>query len=160
VVAKVSPQSKHSVIQFDLAAALNAYARPRRLGRAFPELRCTFAGRSLVPDIAFLTREQIALDTRGEPVDEVRLAPALHIEILSPNQRPKGPRARLAFSTAHGSALGWLIDPNRHRAEAFLPGRPASALPADGRFPTDPVLPGLILTVAEVFAWLKLDLDG
>jgi Uma2 family endonuclease len=159
VEAKVSPQFKHSAIQSELLAALNAHARGLRLGRAFPELRCTFAGRSLVPDVVFLTRDQIAKGPDGEYVNEVRIPPALHVEILSPGQGLKGPRDRLAFSTRHGSRLGWLIDPERHKAEAFLPDARRVVLPADGALPVDPVLPGLVLTLPQIFGWLRVDDD-
>ena len=46
-----------------------------KLAYAFPELRCTFGGRSIVPDIAVLLWERIEFDDDGEPVDDVRIAP-------------------------------------------------------------------------------------
>ena len=46
----------------------------------------TFGGRSIVPDVAVFGWEQIELDENGEPVDDVFIAPAWTIEILSPEQ--------------------------------------------------------------------------
>src|SRR5215207_7666611 len=67
IEAKVSPQKKHSVIQGRFVERFNHFATPLRLGYAFPELRCTFAGRSIIPDVVFLLKAHIELDDRGEP---------------------------------------------------------------------------------------------
>src|SRR4051812_21841122 len=73
IEAKVSPQQKHGIIQGELYNRLNRYAKPLKIGMAFPELRCTFAGRSIVPDIVFLLREHIEFDERGYVADVSRL---------------------------------------------------------------------------------------
>ncbi|MEJ7639579.1 MAG: Uma2 family endonuclease [Singulisphaera sp.] len=65
IEAKVSPQQKHGRIQVKLTSHINQFAEPHQIGLAFPELRCTFAGRSIVPDVVFLLREHIELDKRG-----------------------------------------------------------------------------------------------
>src|SRR5437763_1879348 len=54
VEEKVAAQKKHCMIQKQLVVSLDAFAEPTFLGTAFPELRCTFAGRSIVPDVVFL----------------------------------------------------------------------------------------------------------
>src|SRR3954470_5093832 len=56
IEAKVSLQKQHGQIMFRLLERLNRLAEPARLGFAFPELRCTFAGRSIIPDVAFLLK--------------------------------------------------------------------------------------------------------
>jgi Uma2 family endonuclease len=38
IIQKMPPKLPHSVIQGELLMALNAFARPRKLGRAYPEL--------------------------------------------------------------------------------------------------------------------------
>lgn len=52
VIQKPIPQGKHSLIQGELVPTINFVVKPKRLARAFPELRCTFGDRSIVPDIA------------------------------------------------------------------------------------------------------------
>lgn len=52
IVQKPIPQGKHSVIQGDLTAAINASLKSQKIARAFPELRCTFGDRSTVPDVS------------------------------------------------------------------------------------------------------------
>ena len=52
IIPKPMPQGKHSTIQGDLVPAINASLKPQRIARAYPELRCTFGSRSLVPDVS------------------------------------------------------------------------------------------------------------
>ena len=56
---KPMPQGEHSLIQGALCEAINQVTRPQKIALAFPELRCTFADRSLVPDIAVFRWERI-----------------------------------------------------------------------------------------------------
>lgn len=46
------PQGEHSTVQGKLIIAINAIVKPQKVTRAFPELRCTFGARSIVPDVA------------------------------------------------------------------------------------------------------------
>jgi Uma2 family endonuclease len=157
---KVSPQKSHAEITGQLWNCLNAFAAPRKLGRAYIELRCTFAGRSIVPDVVLLLKQHIEIDADGEPVDETWWPPDLHVEIISPKQSVKASREKLAHSTSNGCPLGWLINPEARPRyiDVYRPGRPAERMPADGVLDGDPVLPGFRLPVTEVFGWLKLSL--
>jgi Uma2 family endonuclease len=156
VEAKVSAQKQHSRIQKLLVIHLDEFAMPRGLGESFPELRCTFAGRSLVPDVAFLTAEHIQNNGRGDVTNETFHAPDIHIEIGSPDQAARPNRERLRFSTAHGCPLGWFIDPERRRVEVYRPGRPFEHLTDNGCLDGDPVLPDYRLPVSVIFGWLQV----
>jgi Uma2 family endonuclease len=155
IEAKVSPQKKHSLFTLRFLERLNRWAEPADLGLAFPELRCTFAGRSIIPDVVFLLMEHIEYDAEGKIVDETRRPPDIHIEIISPDQGMKKAREKLVHSTSHGSALGWLIHPYRETIDVYRPGKPAERMAPDGILEGEPVLPGFRLPVAEVFGWLK-----
>jgi Uma2 family endonuclease len=155
IETKVSPQKKHGRLEKRLMNHVDAYSEPRDFGEAFPELRCTFAGRSIVPDVAFLLDEHIETGEDGEILDPTHRPPDIHVEIVSPEQSVRKCREKLVFSTANGCPLGWLIDPIRKTVHVFRPGRRPERLPADGVLEGDPVLPGYRLTLAELFAWLK-----
>nr|WP_010482189.1 Uma2 family endonuclease [Acaryochloris sp. CCMEE 5410] len=96
ILQKPMPQGKHSRIQGELLAAINAVVKPERVACAFPELRCTYpsrshpadvyGGRSTVPDIAVFTWSRILCDDSGEVANAFSLAPDWTIEILSPDQ--------------------------------------------------------------------------
>jgi Uma2 family endonuclease len=152
---KVSPQRKHSAIELELAWALAQFAKPSALGKAYPELRCTFAGRSIVPDIVFQLKANIPRDDKGEVLNECFIPPDIHIEIRSPDQSPKKTREKLEHSIANGCPLGWYIDPERRTIDVYRPGQPPERLAADGSLDGAPVLPGFRLPAAEVFGWLK-----
>jgi Uma2 family endonuclease len=158
IEAKVPPQKKHSLIQGELLDCLNVFARPKKLGLAFGELRCSFAGRSIVPDVVFLLREHIERDEEGEPVDVTPCPPDLHVEIISPDQAIKRSHEKLLHSTANGCPLGWLIHPYQKTIDVYHPGRPPVRLAPEAALEGEPVLPGFRLPVAKVFGWLKLSL--
>ena len=157
---KMSSQKKHSLLQKRFMDHLDDFCDPRDLGLPFPEPRGTFAGRSIIPDIAFLLDEHIETDDDGEVLDPTLLPPDIHIEIVSPEQSARKCREKLVFSTSNGCPLGWLIDPIRRTAHVFRPGQRPEQIPADGFLTGDPVLPGYRLPVAELFGWLKLRRAG
>ena len=83
IIQKPMPQGKHSTIQGDLVPAINTALKPERIGRAYPELRCTFGGRSLakpllwsiVPDVAVFAWERIPRDDDGKVANVFAIAP-------------------------------------------------------------------------------------
>jgi Uma2 family endonuclease len=158
VEAKVAPQKRHTEIEAELRNCFNAFATPRKLGRTYVELRCTFAGRSIVPDVVFLLKDHIEIDASGEPVDVTPWPPDVHVEVISPDQGMKKSRGKLMHSTSNGCSLGWLIHPEKRTIDVYRPGRPPERMAPDGILEGEPVLPGFRLPVAEVFGWLKLDL--
>jgi Uma2 family endonuclease len=54
---------------------------------ALPELRCTFGGRSVVPDVAVVAWNRIPMDEGGEPEDNFVEPPDWTIEFSHPNRR-------------------------------------------------------------------------
>jgi Uma2 family endonuclease len=154
VVQKVSPKTKHSVLQAELGMYLRVYGRRQKLGRPYPELRCTFAGRSIVPDISFFARGRIPRDSSGEPVDDVFLPPDLMIKILSRGQTVKALSAKAAWCLAHGVRLCWVIQSSRKWVYVFRRDRPVEILQSGQTLSGSDVLPGFALPVDELFAWL------
>ena len=67
IIQKVSPKAKHSLMQGNLITRINRKTQRKKVGLAFPELRCTFAGRSLVFDVSYFLWKRIPLDEDGEP---------------------------------------------------------------------------------------------
>jgi len=155
IIRKVSPKGKHSRLEFRCAERLNQAAEPERRGVAFPELRCTFAGRSLVHDVAFFTWSRIPRDPSGEVGDEFFLPPDLAIEIVSPRQSAGRLEEKLSFCVQNGVRLGWLAHPKAKHIVVFRPERPPEKLTA-GVLDAAPVLPGVAFSVEEVFGWLIL----
>jgi Uma2 family endonuclease len=86
IIPKPMPQGKHSTIQGDLVPAINASLKPQQIARAYPQLRCTFGSRSLVPDVSVFLWENIPRDGEGKVLNTFAIAPDWLIEILSPDQ--------------------------------------------------------------------------
>jgi len=86
ILEKPMPQGKHRVLQERLLAFINQLAKTTKLAYAIPELRCTFGGRLLIPDIAVFRWTNIPRDEQGEIANIVTTAPDWVIEILSPDQ--------------------------------------------------------------------------
>jgi Uma2 family endonuclease len=155
IIQKPMPKAKHSRLQAKLVDGINRIVEEARIAYAFPELRCTFGGRSLVPDIAVLRWEHIVFDQDGEPVEDVLIAPSWSIEILSPQQGSNRVTDNILHCLNHGGELGWLLDPSDLSILSFLPQRPPEFWEGDARLP---VLSGveLELSPAQVFDWLKM----
>jgi Putative restriction endonuclease len=66
IIQKPMPKGKHSAIQGEFVPAINNVVKAQCIARAFPELRCTFGDRSIVPDIAVFSWQRIPRDENGE----------------------------------------------------------------------------------------------
>ena len=66
VIQKPMPQGKHSRLQIKLSTSINQVAEIPKIAYAFSELRCTFGGASIVPDISVFRWERIPLDKSGK----------------------------------------------------------------------------------------------
>jgi len=153
---KPMPQGKHSYLQSELTARLNAALRPPKIARAGAELRCTFGDRSIVPDIAVFTWDRIPRDPDGSVADRFDLAPDWTIEILSPDQRPTRPTKNILHCLDGGCAMGWLIDPDDFTVFIYTPDRPTQCCdrPSD-RLPVPAFATSIALTVADLADCLR-----
>ena len=111
IIQKPMPKGRHSSLQSELCTTVNQVAKIRKIAYAFPELRCTFGGRSIVPDIAVFQWQNIPFNTEGEILDDFNLAPDWTIEILSPEQKPNKVIGNILHCLQHGCQLGWFIEP-------------------------------------------------
>ncbi len=156
VTQKVAPKARHSRLQYTVAEWFNRFGEPRKLALAFPELRTTFAGASLVPDVAVYRWERLPIDASGELVDDVLTPPDVAVEIASPGQS----RARLArrcrWYVEHGVSLGLLLDPEDRTVRVFRPGREPETLHEAHWIDCTDVVPGLEIPVQALFAALRV----
>jgi Uma2 family endonuclease len=155
IIQKPMPKTRHSKLQGKLTGTINNVVEEQRIAYAFPELRCTFGGRSIVPDIAVIRWNQIVFNDDGEPVDDVLIAPNWTIEILSPEQSSNRVTGNILHCLKHGSQLGWLIDPDDRSVLIFLPNQqPELCQGSDRLVVLDNV--DLQLTAEQLFCWLRM----
>ena len=75
IYQKSMPQGEHSAIQACLSSAINQAGEPQKLAMAFTELRCTFNGRSIVPDISVFAWQRIPRKPNGRIENRFEIAP-------------------------------------------------------------------------------------
>ena len=119
IYQKPMPQGKHSKLQIGFASQINQKGEAACLAYAFTELRCTFAERSIVPDIAVFEWERIPVDDDGEIMNRITITPDWIIEILSPDQSPLEIIDKISFAIKNGTKLGWLISPKEKKVLVF-----------------------------------------
>ncbi|MEN9232396.1 MAG: Uma2 family endonuclease [Thermostichus sp. DG02_5_bins_236] len=155
VIQKPMPQGKHSVIQGELVTAINAVVKVNRIARAFPELRCTFADQSVVPDIVFLLWNRIPRDQDGQVANVFSIAPDWIVEILSPEQNQTRVIKKILHCLKHGSQMGWLIDPAEQTVLVYRPKQETEIFEApDDIIPSPPFASELKLKIKDLLAWL------
>lgn len=156
IIQKPMPQGKHSTIQAELVTTLNQFLKPRKIARAFPELRCSFSDRSVVPDVCLFTWDRIPRDPSGAIANSFLSAPDWVIEILSPDQNPTKVIKKILYCLSHETEIGWLIDPEEESVFVYHSEKPTEVFDPSDHFPI-PVprfAQDVKLTVGELFGWL------
>ncbi|MGB5961305.1 MAG: Uma2 family endonuclease [Coleofasciculaceae cyanobacterium] len=155
VIQKPMPQGEHSVIQGELIILVNAVVKPQKIARAFPELRCTFGGRSIVPDVAVFTWDRIPRKENGGVANIFQAAPDWMIEILSPEQSATKVTKKILRCLNYETQMGWLIDPDEQTIFVYQSGQQPEAF---DELEQQIIVPNfaseLRLTVGDVFGWL------
>ncbi|WP_024545775.1 Uma2 family endonuclease [Picosynechococcus sp. NKBG15041c] len=155
IYQKPMPKGKHSRLQLKLCNQINATTEANQIAYAFPELRCSFGDRSIVPDIAVFQWSRIPLEVDGEVPDNFLLCPDWTIEILSPEQSPNRVTGNILYCLEHGCQLGWLVDPGDRSILIFQPNQQPRLFTQRDVLTVLPNI-SLSLTATEVFSWLKM----
>ena len=152
------PQGKHSLLQLELISFINSILRKSSIAIAFPELRCTFGGRSIVPDVVVLKNENIPKDDDGEVSNVVTTAPDWVIEILSPDQSTTKVIKNILHCLDNGTEVGWLIDPTEKMVLVYQPDRQVQVVDIlEDELIVPEFARSVKLTAGDIFAWLKLE---
>jgi Uma2 family endonuclease len=161
IYQKPMPQGKHSRLQLKFCNAINEVAEKSKIAItkwrcaiAFPELRCTFSNRSIVPDASVFLWQRISFDENGEIDNSFFIAPDWVIEILSPHQNSTKVISNILHCIKHDCKLGWLIDPESRIILVFQPQQLPLELSGEDILPILSFI-DLKLTVNQVFSWLK-----
>jgi Uma2 family endonuclease len=157
VTQKVAPQGQHVTLQDEFTQRVNALARPRKLARAYPELRTTYAGLSRVPDVAVYLWERIPRLPNGRVANRFTEPPDIAVEIVSPDQTATDLVSKCVWYVKNGVRIALIADPDEDVVLRFRPDALPDVLRGDDRIDLDEVLPGFELTVNQLFASLVLD---
>ena len=154
IIQKPMPQGKHSRLQSKLSAYINQVVEDLKIAYAFTELRCTFGGASIVPDVCVFRWERIPRDPDGLIANKFLTYPDWTIEILSPRQSPNKVLANILHCIENGTELGWMLDPEEQNIFVISSDRRIQLLQGEQILP---ILNGieLELTANQVFEWLN-----
>jgi Uma2 family endonuclease len=165
IVQKPMPQGKHSLLRMKLLTFINSILMEAKIAIAFPELRCTFGGRSLakplpwslVPDVVVLKNENIPKDDNGEVSNVVTTAPDWVIEILSPDQSTTKVIKNILHCLDNGTEVGWLIDPAEKMILVYQPDRQVQVVDIlEAELIVPEFARSVKLNAGDVFGWLKV----
>ena len=156
IYQKPMPQGKHSRIQTRLSTEINQVSESEQKALALTELRCTFGGRSLVPDIAVFEWSRLVVDEYGEIANKFEIYPDWIIEILSPDQFPNRVIDKIIFCINHGTKLGWFIDSNDKSVMVFQPNKLPEVKYHNDKLTVLNVLANWQIMPADIFSWLKV----
>ncbi|NET57889.1 MAG: Uma2 family endonuclease [Symploca sp. SIO2E6] len=155
IIYKPMPQGEHSVIQGELVTTANSALKPNKIARAFPELRCTFEGYSIVPDVAVFVWDRIPRQENGRIANRFTIAPDWAIEILSPGQSQTKLIKKLLHCLQCGTEVGWLIIPEEETVLVFQAHQPPIAFDQSEQIIlVPPFASQLVLPVGKLFGWL------
>lgn len=156
VIQKPMPRGKHSKLQGRFVTVINDIGEKQKIALALPELRCTFGGRSIVPDVAVFTWNRIPLDEEGDIANIFSAHPDWTIEILSPEQSQTKVINNILHCLKAGCQMGWLVDPDEKSVIAYPQfQQPIFLQEPDLLLPTPDFMTDLRLSVGELFGWLK-----
>ncbi len=157
VQQKVAPQWQHALLQPDLAAVINRYARPRKLAAALTEIREAFGRDSLVPDVGVYRWKRLPRTADGRQVNAAPAPPDVAIEIRSPGQSVGDLIEKCRRYPIHGAHLTLVIDPETESVIRVAASQAPVTLRGNDRVDLALVLPDFNLTVRALFEMLQLD---
>lgn len=104
-------------------------------------------GHKYLPDVAFVSkaRQPESFDTTYNPNP-----PDLAVEVLSPTDRPRKVRTKIATYVAAGTIV-WLVDPEVNEVEVYHPGQTPQTLRMDDILDGGDVLPGFSVAIKDIF---------
>lgn len=144
---------KTGQFNFDLNAAFGMWVKTDGTGVGF-DSSTGFTlpnGAERSPDLSWVRRSRWEALTEEERTEFPPLCPDFVVEIRSPSDRLSPLQAKLQEYIDNGSQLGWLLDPLEKRVYIYRPNVPVEILDQPATLSGDPVLPGFVLHLDEVW---------
>jgi Uma2 family endonuclease len=137
----------------EISYALTAWAKTNGTGITFDSstLFTLPNGAKRSPDASWTRRDRWTALSLEEQEGFAPLCPEFVVELRSPSDRLSDLQEKMQEYIANGSLLGWLIDPIEKRVHIYRPGLPIEILSDPISVSGDPVLPGFVLLVRELW---------
>ncbi|AUC60122.1 protein of unknown function DUF820 [Cyanobacterium sp. HL-69] len=157
IYTKLMPQGQHSTIQGELVTIINSVTKKSKIAWAFPELRCTFTDKSIVPDVAVFEWKNLPVNDDGTISNQFLLPPDWIIEILSPNQSQSLVTKKIVHCLTNGTQMGWLIDPNQKLIFTYtINSHPLYFETENEVIPVPDFTTDVKVTLGDIFGWLQV----
>lgn len=101
-------------------------------------------------DASWVGRNRRESLTEQQQEDFVPLCLDFVVELRSPKDRLSTLQKKMEEYIANGAQLGW-IDAKAKRVYVYRPGQPAECLETPVNLSADPVLPGFVFDVSEIW---------
>ncbi|HEY0394390.1 MAG TPA: Uma2 family endonuclease [Candidatus Elarobacter sp.] len=161
LVRKMSPKRRHQTLEVRWALALQAWAGDR--GEALPEWRYDFQApghdfASLVPDVAYLSREALAeLGPAGAELPQ--RAPEIAVEVISKGDSMRRLARKIDAYLSAGTRVLFVVDPPRRTVVVHsrsAGGENISRTFGPGEIVTHQSMPGFAYAIETMFEGLYL----
>lgn len=108
-------------------------------------------GATRSPDAAWVKRSRLATLSSEQKQKFLPLCPDFVIELRSPSDLLSTSQDKMEEYLANGAQLGWLIDPEQRRVYVYRPDADVEHLDNPTEIAGDPVLPGFVLDLTDVW---------
>jgi Uma2 family endonuclease len=103
------------------------------------------------PDAAWVLLEKWLAFEAADVEAFPSISPDFAVELRSPSDRLAIIQAKMVEYMENGVRLGWLIDPRQRRLYVYRPEQPPEVLEDPGTVSADPLLPGFVLDLTEIW---------
>ena len=152
LILSPSPKEIHQYILSILHLRIGTHARLNNLGKVyFSPFDVVLSDTDVVqPDLLFISNERADIITQ----DNVRGAPDLVVEILSPTTADRDRTVKLDLYAAHGVKEYWMVDPDSRTIMVLLRGQSrfeVSGIYGEDQVLSSPTLEGFSVALREIF---------
>ncbi len=103
------------------------------------------------PDASWIQRERWTALSKAQREKFAPICPDFVVEVRSQTDKLPDLRDKMQEYVANGARLGWLVDPLEKRVYVYRPDQPVEMLENPEMLSGDPVLPGFVLRVRELW---------
>ncbi|HEY3998569.1 MAG TPA: Uma2 family endonuclease [Candidatus Xenobia bacterium] len=148
---KTTGDNLHSFLQNEIGYLLRGWTGQE--GVVATEQRCILRVADerhvVLPDVAWFSQQQMPTLVRGP----VYVSPTLAVEILSPDDRFSDVEDKIQVYLGAGVGVVWVVDPKGKHVTSYRADRAPERLNPPAVL-SDTLLPGLVISLADLFARL------
>ena len=153
LIMSPSPREAHQDAAIEIGSILHIFVKRHNLGRVYSApFDVVLSDTDVVqPDLLFVSRERLYIITE----DNIKGAPNLVIEILSPSTSARDKGYKRDLYAKHGVKEYWQVDTDAKLITVLSLNAhgdyDVAAVYGEGQTLTSPLLPGFVLNLDEIF---------